>query len=396
MGSFEGCGVYARQVVEDRQFAGVAWSIDYRGAMVSSGEVGFTDHALMRPVTADTVYRIYSMTKPVVSVLCLMLVDAGQLQLDDAVSRWIPQLATAKVLQDDGSLEPVNRAITIGDLLTHRAGFSYDFLPDCAVAEQYRGLACLEDGSRTLDELVELLVGLPLTSQPGERWIYSFSIDVLACVLQRILQIPLAEALQQRLFAPLGMSDTGFHVAATQRHRVAEMFGQRALGDLADATLASNELQAMSVEKSYPAVDKLFTRGGVGLFSTISDYRQFMQILFDGKSASGQVFLSSVAVENLWHNQLQARQMPIAIGTQLFPGYGWGLSGRVMVDNSVAEIVTCHAEGGWSGAASTHFWVDRENQFSGIVMAQYLGSAVKLGAQMQSKAYQDLYALNQS
>lgn len=379
---------YAQQQISTQQFAGISWSVDLNGTVLCAGQKGFSDHALSKPLSPGTIYRIYSMTKPVVSVLCVMLLEQGRLQLDDPVSSWIPALAGQSVSVGSGLFEPVNRPITIGDLLTHRAGFSYDFLPACEIADRYRAHSLAEDGSRSLDELVALLCSEPLACQPGERWYYSYATDVLAYLLQQVLGMTIAEAMQQMLFDPLGMSDTGFCIADSELHRVSDMFGQTELGTVGDPALTDNTLRPMSVEQSYPLQSKRFMRGGIGLYSTLADYRKFMHVLFEGTGFSGEQLLEPQTVDLLWRNHLDDHQLPIAIGAHRFEGYGWGLVGRVLVDASNADVISTNGEGGWSGAASTHFWIDRQNRFSGIVMAQYLGSAVTLGADIQSLAYQ--------
>lgn len=379
---------YANEQLQCKNFSGIAWSLEHRGEIVSEDFLGFADHALSKPVRRDTLYRLYSMTKPVISVRCLQLLEQGRLRLDDPISRWIPAFSQQRVLCANGSLEPLNRPITVEDLLTHRSGLSYDFLIDCPVAELYREKDLAGDGARSLKELVDQLADLPLASQPGVRWYYSYATDVLAHLIECITQRSIAENLKSSLFDPLNMTDTGFYVSRTEQHRVADMFGQRELGDVDSGECAGNDLLAMSVEPSYPMAENTgFSRGGIGLFSTMSDYQRFMPVLMHGNTEDGAPLLSKPTLDMLWENRLSDSQMPIKIGDRAYNGYGWGLTGRVMADSSSASLVCVPGEGGWAGAASTYFWVDRRNAVSGIVMAQYLGSAIPLGPDMQSLAY---------
>ncbi len=377
--------------VASRQFAGVAWCLEHRGKVVERGSAGHRDAQSSQVVSDDTLYRLYSMTKPVVSVYCLQLIEQGLLQLDDPVSRWIPAFGSQQVLGTDGSLQACVRPVTIEDLLTHRSGLSYDFLAGCPVAEQYRAARLAADGSRSLQALSEALASMPLAHQPGNRWYYSYSTDVLASILEKVSDKPLADCLADALFRPLGMSDTAFHVRQENRHRLAQMFGQRELGDVPVAGVSGqppvNQLRVMDVDASYPISDANFARGGIGLYSTIDDYRRFMTVLMHGQASSGEWILSRPMLDLMWQNRLSASQMPIAIGEKAYPGYGWGLMGRVMADLSVSTRLSSVGEGGWAGAASTYFWVDRVNQFSGIVMTQYLGSEVTLGPDVQALAY---------
>ncbi len=380
--------VYAQEQLQCKHFAGVAWSVEHHGQSVAEGCLGFKDHALVHALKNDSIFRLYSMTKPIVSVRCLQLLEAGKLRLDDPISRWIPAFAEQRVLSASGTLEPLKRSITVEDLLMHRAGLSYDFLNQCPVAKLYREAQLATDGSRTLKQLTEVLAQLPLAFQPGQQWHYSYATDVLAHVIECVTDQSIADNLQQNLFDPLGMSETRFYVDDDKQHRVADMFGQRELGQEDATECDGNDLRAMDVEQSYPMSKQSgFARGGIGLFSTMSDYKLFMPVLVHGNSVQGEPLLSKMMLDMLWQNRLSVAQMPIAIGDKSFGGYGWGLTGRIMADTASAATVSAPGEGGWAGAASTYFWIDRANAVSGIVMAQYLGSAIPLGPAMQNLAY---------
>lgn len=382
---------FADQQIAQENFAGIAWSIEHNGTLVDEGLQGSSDHALKQPLQSDTLYRLYSMTKPMVSVRCLQLLEAGKLRLDDPISRWIPGFASMSVFTQAGKLEQAHRQITIEDLLTHRSGLSYDFLPNCPAAALYREARLADDGTRSLEDLVNLLAGFPLALQPGKCWYYSYATDVLAHVLECVTGQAIGDCLRQGLFEPLSMNETGFEVDTVNHHRVADMFGQRELGQEEAGDCTTNDLRAMDVSESYPmASGGKFARGGIGLFSTLSDYRRFLPVLMHGNSPDGEPLLSAMMLDMLWQNRLTTAQMPIAIGDKAFAGYGWGLTGRIMSDTSSAATVSAAGEGGWAGAASTYFWVDRSNAVTGIVMAQYLGSAIALGPTMQSYAYSAL------
>jgi len=379
---------YAENLIENEQFAGIAWSLRQQESVVSEGVCGYANHARTQALKSDAIYRLYSMTKPVISVRCLQLVEAGKLRLDDPVSRWIPAFTGQQVLTPGGALEPLNRPLIVEDLLTHRAGLSYDFLPDCVVASHYRKAGLAANGHRPLHELVDILASLPLASQPGMRWYYSYATDVLASLIERVCDQSLDLDLRQALFEPLNMNDTDFRVEEAQQHRLADMFGQRELGDVPLEAGTSNCLLPMNVEQSYPSTGvNAFLRGGIGLFSTLGDYERFMNVLMHGRAPDGRMLLSAPMLDLLWQNRLTAKQMPINIGGKDYAGYGWGLTGRVMVEIDTTLQLSVPGEGGWAGAASTHFWVDRHNAVSGVVMTQYLGSNVALGYDIQSLCY---------
>lgn len=378
----------ARRYVDEKSFAGIAWRLQHGDTIIEDGVVGFADYRKERPLTANALYRLYSMTKPVVSVAILQLVERGLLRLDDPLARFVPGFANIPVLDRDGTTQASHRAIIIEDLLTHRAGFSYDFLPDCPIAEMYREARLAEDGSRSLESFVRTLTEMPLAQQPGSGWYYSVSIDVLACVLQRVLDRPLIECLRSLLFDPLGMDETRFGIADDQQGRLVDMYGLRQLGEVPPGEDPEQRLVPMDVEHSYPS-DRpdTFARGGIGLFSTLAEYARFLPVLMNGRGGEGQPLLSESMVDLLWQNRLPDCQRPIAIGGREMSGYGWGLTGRIMVDTGQALQLTSKGEGGWAGAASTHFWIDRQQQRHGIVMAQFLGSSIPLGPDLQTAAY---------
>ncbi len=200
----------------------------------------------------------------------------------------------------------------------------------------------------------------------------------------------LSELLSERLFSPLNMTETAFSVSAKSKQRLLPMFGVRDLGEEAVVSTAPNRLDLIDVEVGYPSNSNRFERGGHGLFSTLADYYRFLQVMMDGTSESGEVILSVPMVNMMWRNRIPQSQMPLAIGHNPMPGYGWNLFGRVLNDAGLALNLSSDGEGGWSGAASTYFWVDRTMNFRGIVMSQYLGSTLPLGTEMQAMAYQAL------
>lgn len=379
----------AGRFVDAGQFAGIAWRVLQHGAIVADGAIGHADHARARAVSDDTRYRLYSMTKPVVSVAALQLIESGRLCLGDAVEAWVPAFADMQVLGDEGNTVSARRPVTVEDLLTHRAGLSYDFMPDCTVAGFYREAGLAADGSRSLERLIDEIGRLPLVDQPGARFHYSYATDVLAHVLERVADEPLGDLLEREIFRPLGMQDTGFGVPESHHDRLADMFGLRELHEVPPELEPEQVLQPMNVEACYPSdASGSFARGGIGLFSTMADYTRFAMFLHDGRSASGEVLLSAPMIDLLWCNRLPPRQRPIKAGRHAMGGYGWGLIGRIMVDPGEAVHLSVAGEGGWAGAASTWFWCDRRNGMTGLVLSQFLGSSIPLGPLMQTAAYQ--------
>jgi len=336
----------AEHHVGQQNFAGISWSVQHRDAIVNEGVAGFSDYALSEPLKSDAIYRIYSMTKPIVSVRVLQLLELGKLRLDSPISTWLPAFEKMSVLSPSGSRQEAKRQITVEDLLLHRSGLSYDFLPACPVAALYRDARLAADGSRSLSDLVDLLAEFPLAHQPGARWYYSYSTDVLAHLIEQITEQPVAENLAANIFLPLGMTETGFDVSTENQHRLASMYGLRELAEEDASVFTTNTLMEMDVEESYPVNSAgAFARGGMGLYSTIGDYQRFMSVLMNGNSQDGLAMLSNPMLDMLWQNRLSDEQMPIAIGDRSYNGYGWGLTGRVMADTSKASALSVAGEG---------------------------------------------------
>lgn len=375
----------AQQLIDERQFNSIEWSVAQHGQVLSGGITAIDSGS---PGSIVPIYRIYSMTKPVVSFVAMQLIDEGKLKLNDLVSQYIPAMADVQVLCQHGSFESLNKPITIEHLLTHTAGFSYDFLPDCPVAERYREVQLSGQANRSLAEVIGMLTTLPLVGQPGEQWRYSVATDVLAHVLENVSGQDLPELLNTRIFEPLNMQDTAFYLPDDKRDRLLPMFGSRELGQVMVESDEPNKLDVIDVEPSYPTEQqKQFYRGGHGLFSTLADYVKFMHVLQTGASSDGQQLLSEKAFHLMWTNRIDDALQPLVLGFNVLGGYGWNLMGRTMLNPGQCEFRTAVGEGGWAGAASTYFWIDRANAISGIAMSQYIGSTTHLGAVMQDAAY---------
>ena len=375
----------ASKLVDAQQFSTIAWQLIQHKNLLSSGFVSSPSAAA---VNANPIYRIYSMTKPVVSLVAIQLMAENKLRLDDKVADYIPAMSSLKVLNANGQSVSLETPITIEHLLTHTAGFSYDFLPECSVASLYREAELSSRADRSLAQVIGMLTTMPLVSQPGTQWRYSVATDVLAHVLENVTGKALPDLLAESVFEPLGMSDTAFYVPADKLERLMPVYGARDLGHVMINSDAPNELHPIDVSASCPAdAGSGFYRGGHGLFSTLADYQKFMGVLQTGLSLDGQRMVGANEFELMWSDRLAPSLKPMVLGFNVLGGYGWNLMGRVMQDPAQCEFRTVAGEGGWSGAASTYFWIDRANDLSGIVMTQYIGSTVHLGPLMQHAAY---------
>jgi len=379
----------AERLVDAGAFSGVEWLISKGGKPWSRGRAGQADAVAGMAMPENPIYRIYSMTKPIVSVAALMLMERMQLRLFDPVAAALPDFAAPTILDPDGTTRPARRPILVENLLTHRAGFSYGFLDNCPVGQRYRGLN-LHDARLSLAEAVAAIAAEPIAYEPGTQWRYSAATDVLARLLEVVSGQPIGQLLDELILTPLGMTDTGYSVPEADRNRLMAMFGNDDLDRLFEFEAGPQVLTPADVSAAYPADNPAFSRGGHGLFSTLDDYMKFAQFLMTGRSPSGEQLLSRKMMEMMVINRIPASIMPLMIGPLEMPGYGYGLAGRVMINQGAALGLTSDGEHGWAGAASTYFWVDPAEDVVGVVMSQYLGSKIPIGDDIRVAAYQAL------
>ena len=253
-----------RREVASGRLPGAVAMVARRGQIALFEAVGQQDPATGTPMQTDSIFRIYSMTKPVVSVAVMMLVERGQLLLSDPVSRWLPEYAKQQVATANG-LESVKQEATVQDLLRHTAGLTYEFLGDSTVQRQYAQVK-IASRERTNAEFSQTLAAIPLQFQPGTVWAYSRATDVLGRLVEVVSGQGLGAFLQAEIFGPLGMVDTGFAVPPDQQHRIAEPFAHDPDGGVPMKVLEPRQVPAME-------------GGGGGLMSTAMDYTRFLQCL---------------------------------------------------------------------------------------------------------------------
>jgi CubicO group peptidase (beta-lactamase class C family) len=381
--------------VEDRGVVGISTMISRRGQIVHAEQFGYRDKEAGLAMTPDTIYRIYSMTKPIVSTALMLLHEEGKFQLDHPVATYLPAFGATKVLSADGSLIDQQRPMQVRDLMMHTSGLTYDFMADNPVAEMYRDAKIMNDASRTLEQVIDSLATIPLAWQPGERWHYSVGIDVAARLVEVISGQPLGQFLQERMFGPLSMPDTGFAVPAGNLDRLAAMYG---LPDLLGEGYSATELVAaavggfnerIDVSVTYPTDSPdVFVRGGLGLFSTISDYMRFAQMLANNGELDGQRIIGRKTLALMHANHLPAALMPYEVLGTYNPGMGFGLGSRVMLDPAATGGTGSAGEYGWAGAAKTYYWVDPAEELVGLFMTQYMTGVQTPDRDMRSLTYQ--------
>jgi len=343
------------------------------GKIVYTGAFGLGDRERNTPVNMDTVWRIYSMTKPVTSVVIMDLQEEGKLKLSDPVSKYIPELANMQVVNKgkDGKLsfEPLTRPITVEDLMLHRSGMGYGiFGPVSPVAAAYEkaGLVTPEE---TLAVKMTKLSKLPLLFQPGEAWYYSYGIDVLGRIAEVVEGKSLGEIMNERLFEPLGMSETGFSVTPDQKARFVSNYYIAEDGSFA--------LAEDGQKSPYLNIENKFESGGGGLVSTLGDYAKFAQLMLDGGIYDGHRVLDEATVELMMQDHMGQDKPYLQpwLGGKKMSGFGYG--GSVEIGDTPTKLLqTGKSSGqwGWSGAARTTFWVDRPNKAYGIIMLQFFSA----------------------
>jgi CubicO group peptidase (beta-lactamase class C family) len=326
------------------------------------------------PMTPDTLFRIYSMTKPVTSVAVMTLWERGLFTLDDPVSRYIPELGGLAV-REGGAwpqflTHPAEREITIRDLLRHTSGLTYDFMLSGNIDAAYRelGVGRAHPGY-TLDDMVAQLGALPLEFSPGERWGYSVATDVLGCLVERVSGQSFPEYLEQTLFRPLGMTDTGFSPREQQLPRFASCYTR----DAAKRLLLQDDGQ----DSEY--VGRSFFSGGGGLLSTLDDYLRFCRMLAHGGKLEGQRIISSRTLAIMTANHLPGGADLASLSASGFSethneGVGFGLGFATKLDPVRNGYPASPGTFYWGGLASTLFWIDPAEELIAIFMTQLIPS----------------------
>ena len=376
----------AQKFIEKKLIAGLEWDVRIKDQVLSSGVAGHKDARSSKPLKKNQIYRIFSMTKPIVSMACIRLIEKNKLHLNSIAQEFIPSLSSLKVIRPDGALERLKRPITIADLLTHTAGFSYSFNIGCQVASFYKEANLLNEPFLSLEEFVDKIASLPLAFQPGEAWRYSVSIDVLGRILEVLEGKRLEDILRSLIFDPLGMNETSFFLDKTKADRIMPMHGTNNFNEL--ISLNQKDLVVVDIEKTHPSEGlNIHERGGGGLFSTVKDYQLFCKFLLDRMDKEGTPLISSMMHNFMLKNRIQKNLLPLKLGPRLLDGYGWNLIGRVMIDSGQAMSLTNNGEFGWAGAATTFFWLDIEKSLSGVMMTQYAGRDLNLANEFRAASY---------
>ena len=351
---------YFEGMLEDEETGGFQILISRRGKVVMYENLGLANVEENVPVTDETLFRIFSMTKPVMGVAMMMLYEEGQYSLADPVSKHIPEFAELRVFageDDEGNmtLEAMEREPTIHDLMQHTAGFTYGMFGNTAVDTQYLDNDVLSY-DQTKQEFIAKLADIPLLFQPGSKWNYSVAVDVQGYLIEKWTGMALGEFLKKRIFDPLGMDQTMAWVPPDRASLLANVYthDEDGIRKKFEGDFATNHYRAPGAFS-----------GGAQLISTGDDYWRFCQMLLNGGEFDGKRYLSPLTVAMMSSNRLREP-------ANLPNGTGFGLNFGVIVDNSKGNYPTSNGEYFWGGLASTVFWIDPQEEMVAIMLTQYL------------------------
>lgn len=361
--------------VDKGKLPGVQTLVSRRGQLVHHDCYGFADVEAERAVTPETIYRIYSMTKPITSVALMMLYEQGAFLLENPISRWLPEFADAQVWERGTASEPVTRPatrpITVHDVLTHQSGLTYGFHYQHPLDELYRthGLGDFTEPAYDLAEGIGRLASLPLLFDPGARWNYSMSTDVCGRLVEVMSGQPLDEHLRDHILDPLGMTDTAFCAPESELVRCSALYSRSPSGGL--HRMAGPDTMVLPPK---------FLSGGGGLVGTAADYLRFCHLLVRGGELDGVRLLSPRTVRYMARNHLPGGRLLNEVGQSTFAesamaGTGFGLGFAVIEDAAALQNLASEGELSWGGAASTAFWVDPVEEICVVFMTQLLPSS---------------------
>ncbi len=384
----KGIGIRMQKYVDAEQVAGFVTLVARDSEVVHFEACGYRDAEQRLPMELDTIFRIYSMTKPITSIALMMLYEQGKFQLVEPVSRYIPAFGNTRVLAGYGymgpQLAPQNPPMTIHHLLTHTAGLSYGFFFDTPIDDMYRD-SMFRSETASLEEKMLAIAELPLRFQPGSAWNYSVATDVCGYLVQVLADMPFEDFLKERIFEPLGMVDTAFHVSADKLDRFAKLYRH----DVKTGRFSEYEGAPHIPWHDYTQPASAPSGGG-GLVSTMSDYWQFANMLLNEGELLDVRIIGRKTLEYMTRNHLKSELLPMAIGLAGIPGRGFGLGFDVVMDAAQTGVINSDGNYGWSGAAATNFWVDPQEQLVGIIMTQLMENMLPFQADFRALTYQAL------
>ncbi len=380
--------------IAEKRIPGASALIARRGRIVYQEAFGMADIEAGRPMRMDTIHRIYSMSKPLTSVAVMMLYEEGRFQLNDPVGKYLPEFAKMQVGTEEKDAEtgkmvlktaPAKRPMTIRDLLRHTSGLTYGVFGDTLVDRQYRQARILSQID--LAEFVKSLASIPLQYEPGTRWHYSVSVDVLGRLVEVISGKSFEEFLRERIFTPLEMRDTGFIVPADKKDRLSRLYTINRQGQLVASTVCNSREDCYG---KWPGAVPSFLQsvgmpsGGGGMVSTAYDYLRFCQMMLNQGQLNGRRLLSRKTVQLMSSDHLGS--IP-----GMATGQGFGLGFAVNKSPGETGMMGSPGEYNWGGAAGTKFWIDPQEELIGIYMIQILPhTGLEYGSEFRVLTYQSI------
>jgi CubicO group peptidase (beta-lactamase class C family) len=364
--------------VDKGVFPGAVTMVARNGQLLHFEAHGFLDAAKTKPMTKDTLFRLASMTKPIVSVAAVMMIERGDMKLHDPVSLWLPELKDVKVEVRSEVVEDVApvRPILVHDLLRHTAGFVYSGSTKSPRLKEMYEKANIEARAAEItgDDMLKALGTIPLAHQPGTFWEYAITVDVLGLLMERVAKKPLDQILKEMLFDPLGMKETSFRLAPEKMGRLA---------DALDSDPLAGDMRKSAFHLSPDS--KSYFRGGGGLVGTAEDYLKFAQMVVNGGEFNGRRYLSKKTVEFMLSNHTAGMGGTTIATTG--PGYGFGLGWGVRLDEGMGYAPGSKGDAMWAGAWGTSFWVDPKEGLVGILMSQAPSKRVDTRMLMKNLVY---------
>jgi len=381
---------YMAKAVADGRVAGMITLLARHGQVVAEKSYGYKSLATKAPMTRDTIFRLYSMSKPITGVAMMLLFEEGRWRLDDPVTRFVPEFKNLQVMSgtDGATLEPMKRPPTMRQLMSHTAGFGYGLADQHPVDKLYREKGVLS--ANGLADMIARTAEIPLMYQPGTRWSYSSAVDIQGYIVEKLSGQKFGDFLQERIFKPLKMTDTAFYVPREKASRLAAVYvGNPKTGQIEEALKLFGVNMPTYLEP--PALES----GGGGLVGTITDYARFAQMIANKGELDGVRLLSPASVEMMGTNMLPkevlARNDGLP-GQRFDDAIGFGLDFQVVTDPRVAGTLEGKGSMSWGGAAGTWFWVDPTNDVIFVGMIQRMGDTGgdPLGAMARTLTYQAL------
>jgi CubicO group peptidase (beta-lactamase class C family) len=375
---------YMKQVIDAKELSGMVTILARHGKVVDYWNYGQRDMASGAPMTKDTIFRDFSMTKPVTGVAMLILYEQGKWLPTDPISKYIPEFANLKVykgMDSDGKMILVDpdHAPTIAELMSHSAGFTYGFFGDTPVDKMYRDAKLFQ--SQNLKEFIDKLAAIPLTYQPGHGWTYSVGMDIEGYIVEKLSGQSLPDFIRDNIYKPLGMKDAGFFVPADRRSRFATLY----VNDDQGKVKADDRKGFGGTYSEQPALPS----GGGGMVSTAEDYFRFASMLANGGELDGKRVLSPASVKLMSSNHLAPELLTGQFGIgmmQMRAGFGYGYNCAVEYDPPAANLPDGKGTFLWDGAAGTWFWIDPTNDVVFIGMIQRQLSKFSPNVEFESRA----------